>query len=133
MYEDSLVVRVISEILKKDATSEERNLKSLYVDVRSVCAPCVCSDGVGHEGTEQAVEVEEEEYGQDTTCQKLNEKDPETVSEAVGHGEIHTYQLKLDEFVNGWAVSPPPLAIHATNEQQLSLQDHAGAGFARLR
>ena len=58
VYKYGLVVAVVADVFEEDAATEERDLEGLDVDVGAVCAPCVGSDGVGHEGGKQAIEVE---------------------------------------------------------------------------
>ena len=80
MYQDCLVVTMIAYVLEEEAAAEQRNLKGGDVDVGVKGAPCVCAYGIGDEGCEQAVEVEEEEDGQDTTYEQFNEEYPARVN-----------------------------------------------------
>lgn len=63
MYKYGLVVTVVTDVFEENAAAEERDLQGLNVDIGTVCTPCVGSDGIGHEGGKQAIEVEEEKYG----------------------------------------------------------------------
>lgn len=74
--EDGLVVSMVSDSLEKDSASEQRDLQSLDVDVHAVLVPGPCSNSVGNQGGEEAIEVEEEEEGQDAADDELDEEDP---------------------------------------------------------
>lgn len=63
--QDGLVVAVVANVLEEDAAAEGRDLQAGDVDVGVEVAPGVGANGVGDEGGQQAVEVEEEEDGQD--------------------------------------------------------------------
>ncbi len=76
MYKDSLIVGVVSNVFEEDATSEGRYLERSDVNVGMEGAPCVGAYGIGDEGAEQTVEVEEEEDSQDAANQQFNQKDP---------------------------------------------------------
>lgn len=67
---------VVAYVLEEDAAAERRDLQAGDVDVGVEVAPGVGSDGVGYESGEQAVEVEEEEDGQNAADEQLNEEDP---------------------------------------------------------
>lgn len=67
---------VIAYVLEEDAAAERRDLQAGDVDVGVEVAPGVRADGVGYEGRTQAVEVEEEEDGQDAADEQLNQEDP---------------------------------------------------------
>jgi hypothetical protein len=74
--QDRLIVAVVAQVLEEDAAAEQRDLQRGDVDVGLVGAPCVCAYAVGQEGREEAVEVEEEEDGQDAADEQFNEEDP---------------------------------------------------------
>ena len=76
MQQNGLVVGVVAYVLEEDATAEGRDLQAGDVDVGMEVAPGVGADGVGHEGCEEAVEVEEEEDGQEAADEQFNEEHP---------------------------------------------------------
>lgn len=80
MYQDCFVVAVVAYVLEEDAATEGRDLQAGDVDVGMEVAPCVCANGVGDQGCEEAIEVEEEEDGQDAADEQLNEEDPVIVN-----------------------------------------------------
>lgn len=76
---------MIANILEEEATAQQRDLERGDVDVGVEGAPSVCADTVGHEGREEAVEVEEEEDGQDAADEQLNQEHPiEAVARVQG-------------------------------------------------
>lgn len=91
---------MISYVLEEYATSQERDLKGLNVDVGVEGVPGVRSDAVGDNCREEAIEVEEEEDGsmrvlaeevqdrmghnsQDAANQQLNEEYPVTLLDST--------------------------------------------------
>jgi len=80
MDQYSLIVAVVAEILEEDAAAQQGYLQRGDVDVGVEGAPGVCADAVGEEGREEAVEVEEEEDGQDAADEQLNQKHPGEIS-----------------------------------------------------
>ena len=46
LNEDGLILSMVTETVEKDATTQQRDLKSLYIDVDSMFVPCVGSDSV---------------------------------------------------------------------------------------
>jgi hypothetical protein len=112
LYEDGFIFAVVSDALEEDAAGEQRYLERLYVNPDFELPPSICPDPVGNEGSEDAVEVEEEPVDQLCTCKWGVYKYPavqltvmQTTSSithvlvgsgqimAVGEG-IVTYQLK---------------------------------------
>jgi hypothetical protein len=82
MHQYRLIVAVVTYVLEEETTAEQRDLERVDVDIRAECAPCVCAYAVGHEGREEAVEVEEEEDAEDAAYEQLNQEDPTIISEA---------------------------------------------------
>jgi hypothetical protein len=74
--QDCLIVAVVAQVLEEDAAAEQRDLQRGDVDVGLVGAPRVCAYAVGQEGREEAIEVEEEEDGEDAADEQFNEEDP---------------------------------------------------------
>ena len=54
-----LIVTMITYILEEDATSQQRNLKSLYVNVGVVCVPGIGSNSIGYQCCKESIEVEQ--------------------------------------------------------------------------
>ena len=94
--QDGLVVAVVANVLEEDAAAEGRDLQAGDVDVGVEVAPGVGANGVGDEGGQQAVEVEEEEDGQDAADEQLNEEDP---IEAIARVQ----RLCDDSASHGWS------------------------------
>lgn len=65
MHQYRLIVGVVAYVLEEDAAAEGRDLEGgdIYVGVKGV--PGIRAYAIGHEGCEEAVEVEEEKDGQD--------------------------------------------------------------------
>ena len=63
MHQNGLVVPMVSYVLEEYATSQERDLKGLDVDVGMEGVPGVGSNAVGDNCREETIEVEEEEDG----------------------------------------------------------------------
>lgn len=92
--QDCLVVAVVANVFEEDAAAERRDLQAGDVDVGVEVAPGVGANGVGDEGGQQAVEIEEEEDRQDAADEQLNEEDPiEAIArvqrlcdDSAGHG-----------------------------------------------
>jgi len=58
-------------------------------------APGLCADGVGNGRGDEAVEVEEEEDGQDAADEQLDQEHPRALSvQATGGEAAQRYQLK---------------------------------------
>ena len=74
--ENGLVVGVVADVFEEEAASQGRNLERSDVDVGVEGVPCVGAYAVRDEGREEAVEVEEEEDGQDAADQQLNQEHP---------------------------------------------------------
>jgi hypothetical protein len=87
VHQDRLIVAVVAYVLEEDAPTERRDLQAGDVDVGVEVAPGVCADGVGYEGREQAVEVEEEEDGQDAADEQLNQEDPALLTLLSGYAQ----------------------------------------------
>ena len=87
-------------------------MQSLDIDPDAVSVPCVGTQGVGDEGAEEPIEVVEEEEGEDTTDQQLDEEDPGLWSVHVLSwlGE-YTYQLNARLASKGWAVKVSPAMV----------------------
>jgi hypothetical protein len=64
LYEDGFIFAVVSDALEEDAAGEQRYLERLYVNPDFELPPSICPDPVGNEGSEDAVEVEEEPVDQ---------------------------------------------------------------------
>lgn len=52
---------MIAKSLEEDATSKQRYLKSLNIDIDPIFVPSVRSQAIGDKSCEEPVEVEEEE------------------------------------------------------------------------
>lgn len=63
MHKYSFVVAMVPDVLKKDATSKERDLEGLDVNVCVPGMPCISANAVRDQSREEAIEVEEEEDG----------------------------------------------------------------------
>ena len=86
------------------------------VDVGVEGAPSVCADTVGDEGREEAVEVEEEEDGQDAADEQLNQEDPAKISTNPWALEGVQYQLKPSRGFSGSATIPPAMVAARCGE-----------------
>jgi len=71
---------MIAQVLEENAAAEQGDLQRRDVDVGVEGAPGICADAVRHEGCEQAVEVEEEEDGEDAAYEQLNQEYPAEIS-----------------------------------------------------
>lgn len=80
MHQDCLIMTMISYVFEEEAAAKQRDLEGGNVNVGIEGAPCVCAYGVCDESREQAVEVEEEENGQDAAYEQFNEEDPASVN-----------------------------------------------------
>lgn len=56
---------MVSQAGEEDSTTQKRDLQCADVDIYPVLVPRVCPYCIGHYRSEQSVEVEEEEGGQD--------------------------------------------------------------------
>lgn len=63
LYEDSLVIAVVSEARKEDATRKQGHLERLDVDIDSEPMPCVGPYGPRNDGGEDPVKVQQGEHG----------------------------------------------------------------------
>ena len=61
LYQDCLVVPVVSETSDKDSAAEKGYLKCLYVYIDSILVPYVGSKHIRNDRREYPVEVEQEE------------------------------------------------------------------------
>jgi hypothetical protein len=82
MHQDCLIVAVVAQVFEEDAATEQRDLQRGEVNVGVEGTPSVCPYAVRYEGREEAIEVEEEEDGEDATYEQLNQEDPTDVSSA---------------------------------------------------
>jgi hypothetical protein len=80
MYQYRLIMAVIPYVLEEEAAAEQRDLERGDVDVRAKGPPCVCAYAVGYESREEAVEVEEEEDGQNAAYEQFNQEYPRLIS-----------------------------------------------------
>ena len=121
---------MITYILEEDTTSQQRNLKSLYVNVDVVCVPGIGSNSIGYQRCKESIEVEQEKDSpvrvkikykvdqkrdlQDPADQQLNQEDPVNalVRGIINPGK-YTNQLKPVCGFKGSEVKPP--AMQATN------------------
>ena len=74
---NTLVARLVSEILEEDTSSEERYLNCVDVDVGFVSVPGNGTDYIGHQEAEHTVEEEEEEEDDDNDDDEFEEEDPD--------------------------------------------------------
>lgn len=114
--QDGLVVAVVAYVLEEDAAAERGDLQAGDVDVGVEVAPGVGADGVGDEGGEQAVEVEEEEDGQDAADEQLNKEHPAVVSNVSRGERAGAYQLKPSRGFSGCATIPPAMVAARSGE-----------------
>ena len=94
---------VISYVLEEEAAAEQRDLERGDVDVRAKRAPCVCAYAVGDECREEAVEVEEEEDGQDAAYEEFNQEYPKNSARDYTPYGHHAHQLKPSRGFRGSA------------------------------
>ncbi len=83
--EDRLIVSMVSDTLEEQPATQKRYLQCLNVDVGFESVPCVSSNAVGHEGGQQAIEVEEEKERKNPANEQFNQEHPvEVVCAAQG-------------------------------------------------
>ena len=111
-----LIVAMVAYVLEEDTTAEGRDLQASNVDVGVEVAPCICADAVGYEGRKQAIEVEEEEDGQDAADEQLNQEDPAKISTNPWALEGVQYQLKPSRGFSGSATIPPAMVAARCGE-----------------
>lgn len=75
MYEDSLVVTMVSQPREENAPSEQGDLKGPDVDIYTICFPSIRSDGQREKRRESSMEVADEEDGQHDCCDTPGEED----------------------------------------------------------
>ena len=66
---DRLILSMIMYTFKEQTSSQERELKSLDINVDSIVVPSVRTDGKGDDTRDETVEVEEEEQCSSTSDQ----------------------------------------------------------------
>ena len=76
MHQYCLIVAMVAEVLEEEAAAEQRDLERGDVDVSVEGVPRVRAYAVSYYGCEEAVEVEEEEDGQDAADEQLNLEHP---------------------------------------------------------
>jgi hypothetical protein len=119
---------MITYILEEDATSQQRNLKSLYVNVDMVCVPGIGSNSIGYQCCKESIEVEQKKDSpvhvrirykvdqkrdlQNPADQQLNQEDPANalVRGIINPGE-YTDQLKPVCGFKGSEVRPPAMQV----------------------
>ena len=119
---------MIAYILEEDATSQQRNLKSLYVNVDVVCVPGIGSNSIGYQCCKESIEVEQKKDSpvhvrirykvdqkrdlQNPADQQLNQEDPanELVRGIINLGK-YTDQLKPVCGFKGSEVRPPAMQV----------------------
>lgn len=70
------IVRMVPYSFEEYSSSKQTDLQRGYVDVGAVLVPCPCSDRIGDDGREEAIEVEQEEQGKDTADEDLYQVNP---------------------------------------------------------
>lgn len=128
--QDCLIVGVVANVLEEDAAAEGRDLEGGDVYVRVEGSPSVCTYAVGYDGCEQAVEVEEEEDGEDAADQQLNQEHPAIWLVCMFVPDAGTHQLKPSRGSKGSATILPAMA--AARCELVSEVHHGSAGKARI-
>jgi hypothetical protein len=103
MYQDRLIVAMVAYILEEEPAAEQRDLERGDVDVRAKRAPCVCAYAVGDESREEAVEVEEEEDGQNAAYEEFNQEYPKSSAREHTPYSNNAHQLKPSRGFSGSA------------------------------
>jgi hypothetical protein len=63
MYEDGLIIPMISKTFEEDSASQERYLQGLDIYVHTVFVPSPKSNSIGDESRKDSVEIEQKEEG----------------------------------------------------------------------
>lgn len=106
LNEKGFIGPVVAEAREEDSAGKEGNLQGADVDVHAVFMPGVGSNGVGGDRSEEAVEVEEKEDGEETTDDEVYEE-REVEARAVVPGLHHVVARRHGRVVG----TAPPACV----------------------